>query len=210
MVVGLVLLTLPQIGCVGLTSQLLYWFNGGDKIDAEFDGLQGQQVAIVCVSNASATGPASIASMVERSVGMLLKQKGRDIRVIHQEDVAKWIDTNDWDQMDYREIGRGVGADMVLAIDLDNITLHEGRTLYKGRADVTVTVYDMKAEGQVAFRRSLPEFSFPQNAARPVTEMSEGRFRALFVEVLAQQVARYFCAYQIQDDFARDALLLGG
>jgi len=27
--------------------------------------------------------------------------------------------------------------------------------------------------------------------------------------VLAQQVARYFCAYQIQDDFARDALLLG-
>jgi hypothetical protein len=207
-VAGLALVVLTQPGC-GLMAQVLYVVKGGDKIDPEYAGLQGKSVAVVCVANGSSTGPSSVSSQLERSVGLLLTMKGKKIRVVPQSDVANWIDNNDWNQLDYREIGRGIKADMVLAIDLANLSLHEGSTLYKGRADITMTVYDMTAEGKPAFRRSLPEFSFPKNSARPTTEMSEAKFRVLFIEVLAQHVARYFCPYPIQEGFAGDAALLG-
>ncbi|MCY2988171.1 MAG: hypothetical protein NTY19_09950 [Planctomycetota bacterium] len=202
-------LAITQSGCASLFSTIMYYVNGGDNIDAEYNGLQKKKVAIVCVSNSSSTGPSSAPGMLERSVGMLLTLKGKNIKVLPQDEVANWIDSNDWNQLDYREIGRGVHADMVLAIDLSRFSLHEGSTLYRGQADVTVTVYDMSDNGKVAFRRNLPDFSFPQNGARHSTEMSEAKFRTLFVEILAQHVARYFFPYPVQEDFAKDAVLQG-
>jgi hypothetical protein len=197
--------TIPSAGCVGLGAQLAYWIQGGHKIDAEYKGLEGKRVAVVCVSDSSSYGPNSLSNMLERAVAMLLRERGKKIDVIHHEEVADWIDNNDWNQMDYRDIGRGVSADMVLAIDVGGVRLHEGMTLYKGRADVVITVYDMKDGGKTAFRKTLPEFTFPQNGARHSTEMSENQFRQLFVTVLAQQVAKYFYDYKFEDDFAGDA-----
>lgn len=196
-------------GCAGFTAQLIYWVKGGHTINAEFDDLQGKRVAVVCVSSGSSYGPNSVGSLLQRSVATILSEKGGEIEVIHQDDIADWIDTNGWDEMDYREIGRGVDAERVVAIDIDGLRLHEGRTLYKGRVDLTISVYDMEQDGKVVFRRTIPEFTFPRNGARHATEMSEARFRTLFVTVLAQHVAKYFCEYHLEEEFARDALLLG-
>ena len=207
---GLACLVLPAAGCVGLAAQLLYMVNGGDKVKPEFTGLKGKKVAVVCVAANSSTGPSSVAGQLERSVGLLLTQKGDKIDVIPSDKVADWIDRNDWNQVDYKEIGLGVKANMVLAIDLDGVRLHEGKTLYKGRASVVVTVYDMTDDGKVVFRRDLTDFSFPKNGARHSTEMSEARFQRLFVEVLAQQVGKYFYSYRREENFANDALLLDG
>jgi len=206
---GFVLLaTMFNLGCIGLTAQLLHAINGGHKIKAKYPGLEGKRVAVVCVSNTSSYGPNSVGRMLEREVVSILRENGDDIDVSHQDEVADWIDNNDWDQMDYREIGRGVGVDMVLAIDLSGISLHEGRTLYRGRADAAVTVYDMTDDGKIAFREEIDDFVFPRNGPRPTTELSEGRFRHLFVVVLAQQIAKHFYDYHIEDDFATDALSL--
>ena len=196
-------------GCVGLTAQLLYWVKGGNKIDPEFEGLKEKRVAVVCVSNASNYGPNSFCALLERRVGQALKEQGDKIEVVSADDIADWIDSNDWNQMDYREIGRGVNADMVLGLDLANLRLHEGQTLYQGHVTLTATVYDMENGGKVAFRRTISDFTFPQNGPRSSTEMSETRFRSLFVEVLSKHVAKYFCAYDFEEDFARDAVGLG-
>jgi hypothetical protein len=196
-------------GCVGLTAQLIYMIKGGHKIDPDYKGLEGKRVAVLCVSGASSYGPNSVCAMLQRSVATILREKGDDIDVIHEDEIADWIDTNGWDQMDYREIGRGVDAERVVAIDIDGLRLHEGRTLYKGRVNYTVSVYDMEQEGTVVFRRTVEDFAFPQNSARHATEMSEASFRRLFVTVLSQHVAKYFCAYHLEDEFARDALMLG-
>jgi hypothetical protein len=205
LVVAVVLTTLTSTGCIGFTSQLIYWFKGGHKIDAEFPGLEEKKVAIICVANTSSYEPNSVPRMLERAVTLVLESQGEAIEVIHQDEVADWIDNNDWDQLDYREIGRGVEADMVLAIELEGFRLHEGMTLYKGRADVTITVFDMSEKGKVVFRKNIPDFAFPRTGARHSTEMSEARFRQLFVGVMAQEVAKYFYDYRIEDDFGGDA-----
>jgi hypothetical protein len=206
---GLSLVTATNAGCIGFTTHVLNAIRGGHKIKADFTGLEGKRVAVVCVSSSSSYGPNTVCTMLERSVGSILQEEVKRIEVIHQDEVADWIDNNGWDEMDYCEIGQGVDAEMVLAIDLDGFRLHEGRTLYKGSADVTITVYDMTDGGRVAFREEMLDFSFPRNGARHTTEISEARFRRLFVTVLARNVAKYFHDYLYEDDFATDALSLG-
>lgn len=208
----LALLTIvaPSTGCIGFFVNVLHAVKGGHKVEAAFPGLVGKRVAVVCVANAHSYSGNTMAEMVQHGVATILSERTAKIEVIHHDEIANWIDHNDWDQFDYREIGRGVEADMVLAIDLDGVSLHEGRTLYKGRADISVKVYDMSKEGKVVFRRTIEEFTFPRNGARHTTEMSEARFRRLFVTVLTEQVAKYFYDYQFEDDFARDTTLLGG
>ncbi|NLF68938.1 MAG: hypothetical protein GX575_07765 [Candidatus Anammoximicrobium sp.] len=207
---GLAVVVATSGGCVGLTAQLLYWFHGGNKIDPEFKGLKDKRIAVVCVSNTSSFGPDSFCSLLERRVAAALREQGDKIDLVPPDEVADWIDSNDWNQMDYREIGRGVNADMVVGLDLGGLRLHEGQTLYQGRVTLTVTVYDMEDGGKVAFRRTIPDFTFPQNGPRHATEMSEARFRSLFIEVLSKHVAKYFCAYDFEEDFARDAMGVGG
>jgi hypothetical protein len=63
--------------------------------------------------------------------------------------------------------------------------------------------------GKVAFREEMLDFSFPRTGARHTTEISEARFRRLFVAVLARNIAKYFHEYLYEDDFATDALSLG-
>ena len=196
-------------GCVGLTAQLMYWVQGGHTINAEYDDLQDKRVAVLCVSSASSYGPNSVCALLQRSVATILREEGGDMEVIYQDEIADWIDTNGWDEMDYREVGRGVNAERVLAIDIDGLRLHEGRTLYKGRVDLIISVYDMEQEGKVVFRRTIPEFTFPRNGARHATEMSEARFRSLFVTILAKHVAKYFCGYHLEEEFGSDAMFLG-
>ncbi len=195
-------------GC-GFATHLLYWVHGGHKIEAEFSGLEDRRVAVICVSSDSSYGPNSVSSQLSRSVSRLLEENIDGIEVVQQDEISDWIDTNDWNEMDYREIGHGVEAEMVLALDVDGLSLYEGRTLYKGRADVTVSVYELQEDDHVVFRRSIPEFMFPRNGARHSTEMSESRFRALFVQVLAKQVTKYFFRYNLEEEFAQDATSLG-
>jgi hypothetical protein len=71
-----------------------------------------------------------------------------------------------------------------------------------------VTVYDMTDDGRIAFREEINDFVFPRNGPRPTTELSEGRFRHSFVVMLAQNIAKYFYDYHIEDDFARETVSL--
>ncbi len=197
-------------GCIGFAAQLIHMVKGGHKIEPEYKGLKGKRVAVVCVSNSGSYGPNTFCSQLERRIIAGLREQGDKIDVVPPDSVADWIDSNDWNEMDYRQIGRGVNSDMVIGIDVGDLRLHEGQTLYQGHVTMTVTVYDMQDEGKVAFRRTISDFTFPQNGPRHATEMSEARFRALFVEVVAKQVTKFFCPYMLEEEFARDATTLAG
>jgi hypothetical protein len=200
---SLALLTLPAMGCIGALAQGLYLFNG-EKVPAEFEGLEGQRVAVVCLSNTAAAGPGSEADVIARLVSSLLAREVEEIDVIHQDEVYDWMDNNNWDQTDYRPIGRGVKADNVVAIEISGFRLYEGSTLFKGRASVTVSVLDMAQDGKVVFRREMPDFAFPTNAGHHTADTTEARFRRMFLREIASYVGRHFYAYDLIETFARD------
>jgi hypothetical protein len=206
-VLALVILVLPAGGCVGMTAQLLYLIRG-NKVEADFNGLVGKRVAVVCVSSTSSFGPGTESVMVAQTVGNILRQKVKKIEVVRNDEVANWIDNNNWDQIDFRTVGRGVNADMVVAIELEGVRLTEGPTLYRGRAAVTLTAYDMKEGGKIAYRREPFDFAFPVNGARHSTEISEASFRRQFVHTLAEQIAKRFYAYEAIEDVAMDSTFI--
>ena len=126
------------------------------------------------------------------------------IDVVDQDEVSDWLDKNDWDESDFVEIGRGVTADMLVAVDIDSFRLHESTTLFKGRAAITTTVYDIKRGGKEVFRTTDHEFTFPTSHPVHETATSARSFERIFIQVLSEHVAKNFYDYNLQEDFARD------
>jgi hypothetical protein len=190
-------------GC-GALATVAYWINGPTKVPAKFKGLEKKRVAVVCLDAQSLSGPGGEADAIARAVGMALSHHVSKIQVVRPAEVADWIDGRSDDVTDYRDIGRGVKADMVVGIDLASLSIHEGQTLLKGRARVGVKVFDMAKNGEVVYHVPVREIAWPESGARHVTE-NEANFRAVFIHHVAQKIANDFYDYELFTDFAKDA-----
>lgn len=196
------LLTLP--GCVGFLAQVIYTIKGHD-VQPAFKGLNGKRVAVVCVSDASAYGPDTLTYTVGQAVGILLANGlDEESQIIAPARIEAWRDTNSWNETEYVELGKGVEADMVVAIEIASYSLTEGSTLYKGRADVTVTVYDIEKDGQVPYSATPNHFVFPKHG-RPAIQTSEREFEAFYLSQLTTMIANHFIVHDKLESFARDA-----
>jgi len=191
-------------GCGNQLGILSYWLNGITPMEAKFKGLEGKRVAVVCLDGNSLSGPSSDADSIAKAVTTTLGYKVPDIQIVRQPEIADWIDSQNQDLSDYREIGRGVKADMVVGIDLLSFSVHEGQTLLKGRAKVAVKVFDMKKGSEVVYESPAKEIAGPESGARHVTE-DEGNFRTTYLYILADRIARDFYPYEAIEDIALDA-----
>jgi hypothetical protein len=203
---GTLLLASTLSGCSAI-STVSYWLYG-NKAPAKFEGLEGKRVAVVCLDADSLKGPGGEAERVARAVATTLGYNVADIKLVRPAEIADWLDNHDQDITDYKDIGRGVKADMVLGIDLESFSIHEGQTLLKGRANVATRVYDMQRGGEVVYESPSHEIAWPENGARHVTE-NEANFRTAFIHTLAHRIARDFYPYDKIDDFGADAAFLG-
>jgi hypothetical protein len=192
--------------CLGGCSTLLtvaYLVQPAD-VPAEFKGLKGKHVAVVCrpiveLEFSDAGSARELAALVDSQI----KTNVRKVAVIGQQEVSRWLDENSW--VDYPTLGKALDADYVVGIDLERFRLHEGSTLYRGRATATVRVFDVKT-GAVAFEKRIDDFSFPANSGIPSTDQSESQFRAMFLDMLARRVSRCFHAYESRETFAEESL----
>ncbi|RLS76352.1 MAG: hypothetical protein DWI03_09350 [Planctomycetota bacterium] len=204
---GLILALLVAIapfsaGCSTLLT-VAYLVQPAD-VPAEFKGLRGKHVAVVCrpiveLQFSDAGSSRQLAGLV----GSQLEQKLRNTKVIGQQEVARWLDENSW--VDCPTLGKSLDADMVVGIDLEEFRLHEGSTLFRGRATAHVRVYDVAAK-KVVFEKRLDDFSFPANTAIPTTDRSEAEFRDMFLQIVAQRISRTFHAYESREHFAEESL----
>ncbi|MFK7769327.1 MAG: hypothetical protein AB8B55_19045 [Mariniblastus sp.] len=193
-------------GCIQQMAQLLYVIKG-HEIKAQFEGLEGKRVAILCVSDSSAYGPDTLTYTVSKYVSLKLASGVKDVEVISPPVVEAWIDENGWDSQDYATLGDGVKADMVVVIEIGSYSIKEGATLYKGRADMSVTVYDVAKGGQVSFHHGPDNYVFPENG-RPTTQSTERQFEMFYLARLTDRISRLFVPHNKMDAFAEDAMLM--
>lgn len=199
-------LTLSMTGCLGLVANLIHagW---GNLIPAAFDELAGRKIAVVCLSSSMSFGNSSAAEEISHRVEQKLAARVPEINIIDQQEIADWMDRNDWNEVDYRELGDGIGTDFLIAVDLGNFSLHEGPTLYKGRAEIGITVYNIP-QGIVVYQVEPREIIYPVNGGEHTADTSESAFRKIFLEVISAQVARHFYSYEMKEDFGRDASMM--
>ena len=195
---------LTQAGCVGFLSQMIYTLKG-HEVEPAYKGLNGKRVAVVCVSDNSAYGPDTLTYLVSQAVGIRLANGlDKGSQVIAPARIEEWIDNNNWNESEYVELGRGIKADMVVAIEIASYSLTEGSTLFKGQADTTITVYDIEKDGQVPYSTTPQHFVFPKHG-RPAIQTSEREFEAFYLSQLTTMISNHFLVHDELESFARDA-----
>lgn len=203
LVLALTLATLPAFGCRSALATAMFFIKGTD-VDPDFAELKGKKVAVVCRPLVTLQyRNASVARDLAQQVTLLLQQQVPKIKTVDQRKVAKWTDENTWEE--YPEVGKALKADMVVGIDLEGFNIFQGQTLYQGKANATIRVYDCRAGGKVVFEKILPQAVYPPNSAVPTSDRLEAEFRREFLSVLADQIARHFYAHDPYADMAQDA-----
>lgn len=192
-------------GCINQMAQLLYVIKG-HQIPAKFQGLEGKRVAVICLSDASAYGPDTLTYTVAKHVSSKIANGLKDVDVIGQNKIENWLDQYGWDGDNVLALGEDVKADMVVVIEIGSYSIHEGATIFKGKADHSVTVYDIQKDGRTSFAQGPDLFSFPENG-RPVIQTTERQFEAFFLSRLTEHISRLFVPYDKMDAFADDAMM---
>ncbi|MGB0738735.1 MAG: hypothetical protein ACPGXX_01605 [Planctomycetaceae bacterium] len=131
----------------------------------------------------------------------------RKIEVIPYDDVQNWLTQNpDWNHP--QDLGADFDVSFVICIDVSNFSLYErnGNTLFRGRCDAMVRVYEMDTpgEGRQIFNYEI-ESLYPTEVPRSAEEVSFDSFRVEYVFRLSDEIGRLFYPYHRGDLFQSTA-----
>jgi hypothetical protein len=192
-------------GCPALMATGIYVWEGGNWAPAECDELKGKRVVVMCRPPSSHEyRHAGASRAVVQRVSELLVENVKGIDVVNPREVDNWVDESDWG--DFRELAEAVRADMVLHIELDDFDLFKGKTLYQGKANVTVSVYDMRDHSRLVWERQLGEILYPVNSGIPAQDKPVQQFEREFVQIVADRIGINFYRHDPHGTFAMDAM----
>jgi hypothetical protein len=199
---GLAVVLVGISGCTQLMFTVAYLFKGMNE-DAECGALVNKRVVVVCRPVVALKyANARVDQELAEAVSELLKTNVKKIKIVEHAKVAEWMDEHTWD--DFAEVGKAMGADLVVGIDLEQFDLYQGQTLYQGRAATAIKVCDCKT-GSVVFKKDPPRVTYPPNVPIPTSDKQESEFRRVFIRVLADRIGRYFYDHDPNADVALDA-----
>jgi hypothetical protein len=205
-VIGAVLLAAVAIatssGCRSAIATALYLIKG-NEVEPDYSGLKGKKVAVVCrppvgLQYANSNAGRDLAQQITK----LLKERVPKIKVVDSQKVANWCDENTWEE--YSEVGKALKADVVVGVELEKFSIYQAQTLYQGKANAMVRVYDCKDGGKVVFEKILPQTVYPPNTFIQTSDIQETEFRREFIGVLADQIARHFYPHDPYADLGQD------
>ncbi len=192
-------------GCPALIATSIYAWEGGNMVPPECDALKGERVVVMCRPPSSHEYRHAGASRnISERVSELLVENVKGIDVVNPREVDNWVDESDWG--DFRELAEAVRADLVVHVELDGFDLYKGKTLYQGRADVNVTVYDMRDHSKQVWSRRMGEVLYPMNSGIPSQDKPVQQFEREFVEIVAEKIAVNFYRHDPNASFALDAM----
>jgi len=192
-------------GCAQYLANIIGVFHG-PPIVAEFKGLDGKRVAVVASTESGMCSDETSIRLTGNIRGMLTKNLPKST-FVSQEELDQWLNQRAPGDNDLLSIGKGVKADYVLAVDVMNLKLKDGATLFQGKSDIACTVTDIST-GKTVFRKSLPQYTYPVMAGQSATETNEDAFRRAYLMVASDKLSRLFYAHEIGQDFAIDATIL--
>ena len=174
----------------------------GFDTPAEFKDLKGKRVAVVCRAPVTMnTDQALGARELAERLSFLLQANVPKIEVIDQQDVADWTDENSWE--DFREIGKALDAEMVVAVEVDEFSLQRSSSVYQGQAKVRVSVFNMET-GDRVFDKQPSQFLYPNTGGLPTSNLPRSEFRRAFVFDLAERIGSWFYTHDHRKVFAGD------
>jgi hypothetical protein len=219
--VWLALAVVLSIGCNPLAT--VGFIFGDDPVKpAEYpleykDGpKKGKEVVVaVFVTSAPGIGPVfagsegKLASDIAKKLPEIAKAGKKKLVVLDPSLVNTFKMKNQtWKQMHPSEWGKKLGADFVLDIQLDRMSLYQPGSLnklYEGQADVTVDVYDVDTgPGEAKYEYILP-YKYPRGLRAIDAESTPpNRFKMEFLEHLATEICNKHVEHKLSTGIAAD------
>ncbi|MDO4557749.1 MAG: hypothetical protein Q4C47_02155 [Planctomycetia bacterium] len=199
---GVAVTSLLMSGCQAAMFTFEYLIHGNDR-PADYDGLKGKTVAVVCRRPAEIQyNQGDIDVDLATRVGLLLKDHYRKkITIVRPGEVNEWADRNSW--YEFYEVGKAVNADVVVGIDLESVSMNDGPTLHRGTFDLEVVVEDCES-GEKLYSHQFSRLQYPRDRGIAITEKTARDFYRECVKVVAQRVAERFYPSDPYQDFAPD------
>ena len=187
-----------------------YLIGGPPSIQPEYDRETGMSlsdqdvvVAVVCDAGDNVKWAFSDIDLeIAKYVSYRLTEN--KINVINPDYIAEWLDQNDeWTEP--AEIGAAMKATHIVYIDLSDFSLYEKQsaTLYRGRAEAIVSVYevDEDGEGEKTFSQELTSM-YPLAVPKETSEESYSTFKRKYLSRLSNEIGRNFYQYYNGDDIS--------
>ncbi len=187
---------------------LSYLLTGPPSIEPDFDATtrksmtsHGVTVAIVCYAPTEVKwDTAEIDQQIAKHVAFRLHSK--KIKTVAPDAVQAWLDEHsDWDEPE--EIGRALGVNYVIYIDVERFSLFEENSanLRRGRTEGLVKVFEMNEQGNGDMIYSKEIVSvYPTQIARDATLTSYDGFKREYLSRLSEEIGRLFYEYYNGDD----------
>ncbi len=192
-------------GCVGGLAQLFYVLKG-HEIPAQYNELDSNSVAVIVHTDASAYGSDSLSDTLEKFITINLVANVPGVAIVPKIKVANWIDIHGTDQSKLAKLGRDVGADYVLSVAVDDYSIREGSTIYKGKAEVTISVVDSES-GDSTYVAGPDRLEYPENG-RPAIQTDDRKFEMFYLSWLSEQISKQFYKHDPTQEVADDAALM--
>ena len=203
MLIGVLCLT---TGCQAMLATFLL-LTGANETKAKYKFFKGKKVAVVCLAeNMTNARYDDVPRDLAKLVGMHLTQNVKKIEIIPTGTVNRWLDRHDNEVEDFQELGKDMGADMVLVVYLDSFETSSLSSpgSYQGRAGTSFTVYDVKTGASLA-SESLPEFVYPPNSRSMASDIKESEFKKRYLVQLSRAISCFFYSYDHRQLMAMDA-----
>ncbi len=162
------------------------------------------RVAVVCYASDDLKYECeNIDHIIAHQVTHQLSNVGK-VDVVPNDEVRAWMIQNpDWDTA--AEVGAAFDVNYVVFIDVSEFSLYErdSNTLFRGRCEAIVSVYEMEAdgEGKSIFSHDLNS-QYPIQIPRSATDVSYDTFRMEYFSRLSDEIGRLFYPYLNGDDIA--------
>ena len=188
-------------GCVSLAANLIHVMRGSP---AEYPGLKDKRVAVVCITD-KGFAQDEVGNILTLNMQNALLQNVKNCKIVHQKELEKWAAATAWQNDDFVALGKGVEADRVVLLEIKNLRLRNGQTLYRGVSDVSMKVLDTEEKGGVVYSKEMLEFAFPIGDGAPATGMTESKFRSYYLKIISDKLSGVFYARDATADYALDA-----
>lgn len=142
-----------------------------------------------------------LSDLLARQITDLARQNEEHITFVSGRKVEELKNGNpNWRALDMAEIGRRFGADYVIFLELNRLSMYEPgglNQLYRGRANVTVSLTDVKSPDESPMQQEV-SCVYPSDARGPISadlDVSPMQFRQAFLGQVAKKLSWYFARY---------------
>lgn len=206
---ALVLMSLAVCPGCNYFIPIAYLIGGPPSIEPDFDTMTKKSMTAKDVSVAVVVyapqevewNHPKIAHEVARYVSFRLVSN--HIKVINPDQIRAWLDTHDQDWDRPEEIGKAFDTTYVIYIDLGKFSLFEegSTTLYRGRSECYVSVYEMEEDGhgESIYTKELIS-QYPIRAPRSTSEETLTQFKRSYLSRLSEEIGWLFFEHYNGDE----------